>query len=298
MPDLVYKLEFDQPKGNSFGAQLKEILEFLEFLQDNPFAGKITLGLEKLEFVYPLFVLPLAVLHNDLLFRGIKLDVNPPIQTRCFSYLRKIKFPGGIKPDQLPDWEKTLQKYNGKNFFPIINFTTEQSPEHVKIREKLLSEINRLLKENLQLGADSLEGISYLISEISDNILEHSGTSRGWILIQYYPNTEYLDICIIDTGKTILGSYRDSNMAEITTDETAIEKALWGISTKSSERGSGIRTTKAISLLGMKGDFAILSGNAMYYKEKIINLPVRWSGTFVAMRIKKSVPGFSIYNYL
>jgi len=93
MPDLIYKLEFDQPKGNSFGAQLKEILNFLEFLQENPFAGKITLDLEKLEFVHPLFILPLAVMHNDLHFKGIELDVKLPLQNRCFSYLRKIQVP-------------------------------------------------------------------------------------------------------------------------------------------------------------------------------------------------------------
>lgn len=298
MSGIKYKLEFNQPKGNSFGAQLTEIIGFLTFLQKNRNPGIITLGLEKLEFVHPLFILPVAVLHNNLLERGITLEVDLPIKDRCYSYLRKIKFPEGIRPDQLPDWEKSLARYNGKNYFPIINFTTDKGPEHTKIREKLLSEITRLLKENLILDKDSVEGVSYLISEITDNILEHSGNTRGWLLAQYYPNTGYLDICIIDTGKTIFGSYKDHNMVEITSDEIAIEKALSGISTKSVERGSGIRTSKAISLLGLQGDFAIFSGGAMYYKEKIINLPVTWSGTFVAMRIKRDVKGFSIYNYL
>lgn len=77
-----------------------------------------------------------------------------------------------------------------------------------------------------------------------------------------------------------------------------MEKALSGISTKSKERGSGIRTSRAISSSGMQGDFALFSGEAMFYKEKILKLPVHWSGTFVAMRIKKGVSGFSIYNYL
>jgi hypothetical protein len=298
MSDLTYKLEFKQPRGNSFGAQLDEIIAFLGFLKENSDPGNITLGLKNLEFVHPLFILPLAVLYNDLNTRGIKLTVELPIQNRCFSYLKKIKFPEGIQPDKLPDWEKALNRFSGKNYFPIINFTTERTTEHTKIRERLLSEITRLVKENLNLSTDNIEGVSYLISEITDNILEHSGNPRGWLLIQYYPVTEYLDICIIDTGKTILGSYQDHNIPEISNDEIALEKALWGISTKSAERGSGIRTSRAISLSGLKGDFAIFSGRAMYYKEKIINLPVKWSGTFVAMRIKKDVTGFSIYSYL
>jgi anti-sigma regulatory factor (Ser/Thr protein kinase) len=298
MSDLAYKLEFNQPKGNSFGAQLKEIIEFLEFLQENPGAKSIEIGLSNLEFVHPLFILPVAVLYNDLKNKGISLTINLPFHQRCFSYLRKIKFPQGIQPDFLPGWTKSIRKYNGKNYFPIINFSTDKSEEHSTIREKLLSEINLLVKNNLNLEPNYETGISYLISEITDNIIEHSDNPRGWLLIQYYPKTEYIDICIIDTGKTILGSYKDNGMTEITDDETAIRNALGGLSTKSIERGSGIRTSKAISLFGMEGDFAIFSGEAMYYKDKILKLPVHWSGTFVAMRIKKDVQRFSIYTYL
>lgn len=298
MPGLRYILEFNQPKGNSFGAQLNEIIKFLTFLQNNPSPGTITLDLRRLEFVHPLFILPLAILHNNLIANGIVLNIARPKRDRCFSYLRKIKFPEGIRPDLLPNWEKSLKHYLGKNYFPIISFTTDKTPEHEKIIEKLLSEINRLLKDNLNLDVDSMEGISYLISEITDNILQHSETHRGWLLIQYYPNTEYLDICIIDSGKTILGSYRDHKIKGINNDSIAIEKAIQGISTKGNERGSGIRTSVAISLSGLQGDFALFSGKSMYYKEKILNLPVTWTGTFVAMRIKKNVRGFSIYNYL
>jgi len=139
--------------------------------------------------------------------------------------------------------------------------------------------------------------VSYLISEITDNIVEHSGKDRGWILTQYYKNTKYLDICIIDTGKTILGSYKAHNFT-FKDDAQALQSALEGISTKSNERGTGIRTSKTISLLGLKGDFAIYSGYALYYKDKIVNLPVPWTGTFVAMRIKEGIQNFSIYSYV
>ncbi|NOY36342.1 MAG: hypothetical protein GXO83_02065 [Chlorobi bacterium] len=138
----------------------------------------------------------------------------------------------------------------------------------------------------------------YLISEITDNIIEHAGVNRGWLLIQYYPTNEYLDLCIIDTGKTLLGSYKEHVFTDITTDAEAIKAAIEGISTKGDKRGSGIRTSKAISTIGLQGDFTILSGNSIYYNDKILPLPVHWPGTIIAMRIKKGIQNFSIYNYV
>ncbi|GAJ02190.1 unnamed protein product, partial [marine sediment metagenome] len=105
------------------------------------------------------------------------------------------------------NWDRLLNKYRKKNYLPIINFSTERGNVQTFIREKVLSKINTLVRDNLNLDNNYESAFSYLISEITDNIIEHSGVNRGWLLIQYYPTTEYLDLCIIDNGKTILGSY-------------------------------------------------------------------------------------------
>jgi hypothetical protein len=49
---------------------------------------------------------------------------------------------------------------------------------------------------------------------------------------------------------------------------------------------------------GLEGDFVLYSGNALYFKNRITSLPVRWPGTFVAIRIKSRVNSFSIYNFI
>jgi hypothetical protein len=298
MPGSVYNLEFDQPRGCSFGAQLKEIIDFLTFLQENPSTKTLVLNLGKLEFVHPLFILPLAAISDQLKKKGIEITIKLPLHKRCFSYIKKVKFPLGLQPDVLPAWGNYLKRFEGKNYIPIINFPTDKGEANSTTREKLLSGINLLIKRSLELDVEYESAISYLISEITDNIIEHSNNPRGWLLTQYYPTTQYLDICIIDTGKTILGSYKDHGVHEIDNDEVALENALQGLSTKSIERGSGLRTSKAISLLGLKGDFAVFTGNALYYRDKILTLPVSWSGTFVAMRIKKGVQNFSLYSYV
>lgn len=107
-----------------------------------------------------------------------------------------------------------------------------------------------------------------------------------------------MDICIIDTGKTILGSYKEHGVNKAENDSRALDLALAGISTKDQDRGTGLRTSNAISSLGLQGDFSIFSGNALFFKNKIFTVPVSWPGTFVAMRIKKGIENFSIYSYV
>lgn len=298
MSNLRYIIELKQPKRNDFGAQLDEVVRFLFILRNNPAALKIDIDLSKIRFVFPLFVLAIASLSEYLKKKGVNLSIKSSSNPDCASYLEKIHFPSGIKPDVLPDWVNALNHYRGKNYLPIVNFSSDRNNEPTTIREKLISKINSLIKENLKLDENYVTAVSYLISEITDNIIEHSGEERGWLMVQYYPSPEYLDICIIDTGKTILGSYQEYGFKDAETDSQAIESALAGISTKDKERGTGLRTSNAISSMGLQGDFALFSGNALFFRNKIFNLPVSFPGTFVAMRIKKGIKNFSIYSYV
>lgn len=298
MPNSLYDLQFEQPRNNDLGAQLKEIIDFLRFMDENPAAKNIVINLKNIRFVQPTFILALAALSDILEKKGSSLNIDQPLVGLCSSYLKIIKFPIGIKPDLLESWESKLKKFSYKTYLPIINFPTDKSETNSTIREKLFSQLNQLIKNKLNLEPDFENAFSYLISEISDNIIEHSGIDRGWLMVQYYPNTLYIDICIIDTGKTILGSYKDACHDEIKDDATAIENALQGISTKSIERGTGLRTSMAISMDGLEGDFVLYSGYALYYRKRITSLPVRWPGTFVAIRIKSRVNNFSIYNFV
>ena len=298
MENVPYTIGLNQPRRNDIGAQLNEVIRFLNLLKINPTALKVDINLSRIKFVFPLFVLTVASLAEHLKKSGIKLSIISTSNPDCASYLDKIHFPSGMKPDAIPDWGNVLNSYRGKSYLPIINFSSDRNPEPSTIRERLISKINSLIQENLRLDENYVNAVSYLISEITDNIIEHSGEERGWMMVQYYPSPEYLDICIIDTGKTILGSYIDHGFKGAETDSQALESALAGISTKDKERGTGLRTSNAISTLGLEGDFALFSGSALFFKNKIFNLPVAWPGTFVAMRIKQGVKNFSIYSYV
>jgi len=134
-----------------------------------------------------------------------------------------------------------------------------------------------------------------MLSEITDNVSEHSNAESDYIIAQNYPNMKYVDICIGDDGITLLGSYLKTPEKGITTDLDAIQAANEGISTKmrptAENRGYGIRTTKRMIVDGMGGQYVMMSGGAAYIKtvngERLgqMDKSSRINGTIVAMRV-------------
>ena len=144
-----------------------------------------------------------------------------------------------------------------------------------------------------------------------DNIREHSSADKGFVFSQYLQNERCLNICIADNGITVLGSYYKTNKyLEIIHNNPAIalSQALSGLSTKSTERGFGLSSSKRMLVQGLKGAFFVISGNAFYRydlkfseKEQIIplNEDYYWKGTIILIKIPIPIPEeFNFYNYL
>jgi len=54
MGKKIYNLVFEQPTGSSLGAQLKEVIDFLNFLQSHPDEKEFVISLSDIRFVHPL----------------------------------------------------------------------------------------------------------------------------------------------------------------------------------------------------------------------------------------------------
>ena len=158
------------------------------------------------------------------------------------------------------------------------------------------------------LGQNIVSGIKYMLGEIVDNISEHSKSECGYIIAQCYPTSKYIDICIGDTGITLLGSYEGIPNCEITSDGEAMRAANSGISTKNlpdaENRGYGISTTRKMLVEGMGGQYMMVSGDTVYVKTKAgsgyFELPygIRFEGTIVALRIPYWNEDFEYVNYI
>ncbi len=269
---------------DTIGHQIIELSKIIERSKLN--IPEFTLDFGKINFIHPTAILGISSILASQSKDGKKFrftNVNEGVE----SYLNTVNFPAGIFPDLDTDWAYKLEKNRTKNYLPIVSFSTERTNDCTNFRNEVLSKVNELIAHKLDLKISEIGHISYFISEFTDNIVEHSGASRGKILVQYYPGKEFLEICILDEGKTILGAYKDSKRFNITTDREALEYALNGKSAKSDERGFGIPTSTNLIMNGLEGKICILSGDAMMTNNKILNASCRWNGTLLSIKIPK-----------
>lgn len=141
---------------------------------------------------------------------------------------------------------------------------------HGVIEELNEQRISKLLSE--QLGYSRTDGIAFsmLLSEVSQNIIEHAGAS-GWVGIQTYRRWRRLDkrvvvIAVVDLGMGFRGSLEKEHagrFADRWSDATALEAAfIHGVTRfRDPGRGQGLKQIrKKVGAWG--GKIAIRSGAA------------------------------------
>ena len=253
-----------------------------------------------LEIATPLFILPIVVYLDscDKNIRNIKLS----------DYLNIIKFPCGLQPDKMrkSEFVAIMEQYSKKEYIPIISFPATKEKDNEK--DAILSTVESIIVRQLHIDSNVAMGLKYILGEAIDNIIQHANSERGYIFAQSYPSKGYLDICIADSGITLLGSYKSLPNNEIENDLEAIQAANRGISTKNlpdaENRGYGIITSKNMLIEGLKGSFIMMSGNALHiYNSKdrrFIGMPhdIRWNGTIIALRIPYVNKEFQYINYI
>ena len=187
--------------------------------------------------------------------------------------------------------------------FPLLG---ERSRAHVT---SVGSAVANLLKSRLDLSGKIFTGVNYLLSEILDNVIEHSFSHGGGIICQDYARKGYMDICIFDNGVTIPGSYRRAKLLDdSSTDAQALQITInRQLSTKNSagsvNRGFGISSSRQMLVSGLQGEFVILSGSALYVstprEEKVFPLPdhLGLHGTVVGLRIPRAADDFNPSDY-
>jgi anti-sigma regulatory factor (Ser/Thr protein kinase) len=236
----------------------------------------------------------------DGVLNAANFDKKYPISLLLLhSFIRK-------KENSLPvtfGKEKSLDSFLGKGMnknefgisMPIIEL-----PQTRKEANFILDRIQRFCQNGEGLGGSSV--LAYLLSEIVDNVYEHSQFSYASVLAGTPANEKFSEICILDNGISIAGSYR--KIKRNFTDEEAFQKVLEGVSAKSEERGFGLRTSINLVSKGLNGQFMIISGKAVLLVEKtkrsVYKLPFSnsYKGTIVSIRIPYPSKGINIYEFV
>ena len=256
-------------------------------------------------FLHPFFLAPLAIYKNT---SGKDIEcIN--ISLRIQSYLNSIFFDRMLFFDKenREDVESVMQKYTDKTYIPLCSFTMTDSN-----KDTFGSIIKTVIMKQIGAGHGGSSSLSYLISELLDNIYEHSQSSNGYVFSQYLQKEGVINLCIADTGITVSGSFEHAGLyqEEIDGNEAeALRLANEGYSTKNrpeaENRGYGIPTTKAMLVTGMKGAFFMLSGGAFHRYEDGANVYIslrnifRWKGTIILLRIPVVLPkNFNYIDYL
>jgi hypothetical protein len=159
----------------------------------------------------------------------------------------------------------------------------------------------------LKFSEKETQPLSYFLDELTNNINDHSDAEHGFVFAQFYPNSNYLDLCICDAGKGIYKSFLDNPNFNPANEIQAIQLALSGNSTKDrpEARGFGISTTRNMLVNGLKGKLFLWSGNTTFFQavneEVIVNIAENgyFQGTFVALRLPTIIPGeFNFYKFV
>jgi len=256
-------------------------------------------------FLHPFFLAPLAIYKNT----SGKIIECINMSLRIQSYLNSICFDRMLHfgQEKREEVEFVMQKYTDKTYLPLCSFAMTDSN-----KDTFGSIMKTVLMKQANIGQGGSSSLSYLISELLDNIYEHSQSLNGYVFSQYLEREGVIDLCIADTGITIAGSFERTGLyqEEIDGNETeALKLANEGYSTKNrpeaENRGYGISTSKEMLVVGMKGAFFMLSGGAFHRYEHGANDYIdlknifRWHGTVVLMRIPVVLPqDFNYIDYL
>lgn len=224
-------------------------------------------------YVTPMSILPLCVYAHS---KQIAID-HSACKEEISSYLDFMGFPTGTS--EMHDPRKTYLKISKVSCEGDSGIISEYEKG---IIDKVPDFVN---KANFQ------QSLNILTGELIDNVKQHAKISEYWIVAQYWATTRTCEIAIADAGIGYRQSYEDSSFP-VETDHDAIQNAIKGLSSKSTEyndRGYGIPTTIKLFCKGYGGEILIMSGKSLVHLKNqitIYDVACDWQGSFIGIKFR------------
>jgi anti-sigma regulatory factor (Ser/Thr protein kinase) len=249
--------------------------------------------MSNVEWISSIYSAPLATEICRLRNEGVNINIKMPTDNDVRTYLDTIGFPEGMEK---PTWPN-------KTYLPLIQLNRDGRSAIDAAGDTLRKLIKKLVS-----GVDdvSVSGIYCPIGELLDNIEDHSQCDHGFATVQYYSKKQRLDICIVDDGISIPGSFEQHNI-DIQSDTQAVRRALTeGLSTKQErdargrQRGTGLRTTSNIICEGLDGELIISSRSGTVIMESGTSSTdqFHWDGTVIFASLNVPRRDFNYLNYV
>lgn len=185
----------------------------------------------------------------------------------------------------------------------IKNMINSEFIIHIDKTSNISDEINRLLKDiERKIPKTFGSSIPYVISELTDNIEQHSDYSNAYIFLKQNTEKNIVEILIFDDGLTIPFVF-EKNKIKFFKDSEAIRMALEGTTTKKEDisRGYGLSTSKEI-VKALKGSMKIISRKGILeLQDSTIDfhdLGKELKGTLILLKLETPEKDLNIYHYL
>jgi anti-sigma regulatory factor (Ser/Thr protein kinase) len=257
---------------------LRSYLSFCEIRQRYKTTGKLVVDTD---FVFPTTLLPLAVLAAQ---SGRRVAASYPAVRGYVDWITHADDPP-----------------KGGTYVPVVRLPSNPQA-HVEVLKHLED-----LSVTTHLFSANRDAYHYLLSELIDNIYEHAGASRAYVMAQCYPKKGLIEASFMDDGVSIPKSLERGRGVSYAPDRAhrAILDALGGASAKSrDERGYGLRSSvRVVNALG--GVVLIVSGRgAVVAREDGGNSVYRLSpqnqldGTLVSIQLSNSSKRINLYEQL
>ncbi|BAZ98365.1 ATP-binding protein [Methanothermobacter sp. EMTCatA1] len=229
------------------------------------------LDLRQYSWFYPTTLLPLFHLKKT---KSLRCELHPGVK-HYFEVMEQGN-PG-----------------KGKTYIPFVELLHDRSE-----RDPL-----KYVYDLLDKSYGGKDALCFLLSELSDNIYQHSKFTSAYILAQKYPKKGFIEICFLDDGVSIPQNFENHDYY-FEYDSEAIIQAINGKSTKvpypgDPERGYGLNNILKIFVEGGKGELLVVSRRGAFYKSqdaKMYELGNEFQGTLVSLRIHKGK--LNIYKYI
>ena len=157
--------------GYSFNYMIKVIAE-------TEAADAVLWDFADVTFLHPFFLAPLAIYKNtsgkDIKCVNMSLRIQAYLNSICFD--RMLYF----NQEKREDIEAVMQKYTDKTYLPLCSFAMNNAN-----KDTFGSIMKAILMKQTNIGRKGNSSLSYLISELLDNVYEHSQSPYGYLFSQY-----------------------------------------------------------------------------------------------------------------
>jgi len=245
----------DERIGSSFN-HIIQVVDLTERTDDNT----VVWDFSGVSFMHPFFLAPLAIYRQqsakEIRCENILLEMQ--------SYLNNIYFDRMLHFENAPKEaaEHVMEHYAERSYTPLCSFAMNDEN-----KDAFSSIVRNIIVRQARVGTAVTTPLSYFLSELVDNIYEHSGSPDGFLFSQYLEREGCIDLCIADNG---------------------------------------ISTSRRMLVEGLGGSFFMLSGSAFHRYERHglnyyanVSRFFHWPGTIILLRIPVVAPqGFSYIDYL